>query len=507
MRHCVCRSYTSSAARSKPKVVISATNIKLCDFRQTSDASSTVPRRRIEAPSKPNQPASISQTGSKSFSSLAAPDSFEDDVLFQDISLAQVHEWASQSPTPLRLADVFRYGDPAADISQRLHNAQFLHRELPIRVSQRVVDLLTLPHGLSRAEPIRQVVAVYMLYLKRLQATPFPDSVESEEIFTDLLQSLIMDRTSVPTSIARGVQAWLSSLPQEDPSLPRAVKEMEEALYCFFTARVGLRFLTEHHVLSCKRKGFRDLRNITNMFPVDDEEDYRGCIQSNCNVVQEVRKVADLVTKQTKEFLQSSSALHNTPGLDKPEAETLKCPEIEIVECNKEQRGFTYVPHHLHYMMTELLKNSVRATVRHHYRQSYEDGTPDEASPPPIRVIIAKGDEDVTIKIADKAGGIPRSRMQTIWKFAHSTASESGLETSDFGTDEVLGARIRGFGLPLARIYARYFGGELTLKSTEGYGVDAYLYLPRLGDSCEKLPLRVLHSPGEADSMPRKGQE
>lgn len=57
-----------------------------------------------------------------------------------------------------------------------------------------------------------------------------------------------------------------------------------------------------------------------------------------------------------------------------------------------------------------------------------------------------------------------------------------------------------GFGLPLARIYARYFGGELTLLSLEGHGVDAYLYLPRLGYQCEKLPSLVKTSPGGGDS-------
>jgi hypothetical protein len=120
---------------------------------------------------------------------------------------------------------------------------------------------------------------------------------------------------------------------------------------------------------------------------------------------------------------------------------------------------------------------------------------------PPIRVIIVKGEEDVTIKIADTGGGIPRSYMNKIWKFAHSTADEDESNT-DFGMIEVSGARIRGFGLPLARIYARYFGGELTLKSTEGYGLDAYLHLPRLGDSCEHLPLRVRASPGNRISLP-----
>ena len=118
---------------------------------------------------------------------------------------------------------------------------------------------------------------------------------------------------------------------------------------------------------------------------------------------------------------------------------------------------------------------------------------------PSIRIVVVKGKEDVTIKIADRGGGIPRSKMNKIWQFAHSTAASDEHET-DFGVDEFTGAKIRGFGLPLARIYARYLGGELTLKSLEGYGVDAYLHLPRLGDSCENLPLQVQFSPSNLNS-------
>ena len=122
---------------------------------------------------------------------------------------------------------------------------------------------------------------------------------------------------------------------------------------------------------------------------------------------------------------------------------------------------------------------------------------------PPIKIVIVKGVEDVTIKIADGGGGIPRSKMSHIWQFAHSTADEDEIENeTDFGVDEITGASIRGFGLPLARIYARYLGGELTLKSLEGYGVDAYLHLPRLGDSCENLPLPVEFSPSNLNSNP-----
>lgn len=121
---------------------------------------------------------------------------------------------------------------------------------------------------------------------------------------------------------------------------------------------------------------------------------------------------------------------------------------------------------------------------------------------PQIRVVVVKGKEDVTIKVADRGGGIPRSQMSNILRFAQSTDEEGTESSHAFSMDEFTGTRLRGFGLPLARIYARYFGGELTLKSMEGYGLDAYLQLPRLGDSCENLPLPVKFSPGELNSNP-----
>ena len=130
-------------------------------------------------------------------------------------------------------------------------------------------------------------------------------------------------------------------------------------------------------------------------------------------------------------------------------------------------------------------------------------GIHDAPSLPPIKIVVTKGEEDVSIKIADQGGGMPRSVTKRIWTFAHSTLSKEGRtreDKNDFGKDEFTGGHICGFGLPLARIYARYFGGEVTIKSMEGYGVDAYLYLPVLGVACENLPQRVIHSPGNLDS-------
>eukprot|EP01137_Pigoraptor_chileana_P002856 Opistho-2@42295 len=130
---------------------------------------------------------------------------------------------------------------------------------------------------------------------------------------------------------------------------------------------------------------------------------------------------------------------------------------------------FPYVPGHLYHILFEIFKNSMRAVVEHH--------GPDAVRYPKMRVVLAKGEEDLTIKVSDEGGGIPRSGMSQIFTYLYTTATPPPLE-GDASTD-MNHAPLAGFGygLPLSRLYARYFGGDLNLISMEGYGTDAYIYL------------------------------
>lgn len=158
-------------------------------------------------------------------------------------------------------------------------------------------------------------------------------------------------------------------------------------------------------------------------------------------------------------------------------------PEVDII--GNTSCSMAYIPSHLYYILFELLKNSMRATAEHH-----RDSDPEDL--PPIKIVIGNsGDlDDVVIKISDLGGGIPQSHSKRIFNYLFTTAApafQSQLleEMESFGKSSPLAGL--GYGLPIARLYARYFGGDLRIMSVEGYGTDAYLTINRMGDNREPL--------------------
>jgi pyruvate dehydrogenase kinase 2/3/4 len=80
-------------------------------------------------------------------------------------------------------------------------------------------------------------------------------------------------------------------------------------------------------------------------------------------------------------------------------------------------------------------------------------GSSSEDTIPPIKVIVVEGKEDITIKISDEGGGIPRSAISLIWTYMYTTMEvndqlESASQSSDFHAP-MAGF---GYGLPLSRL-------------------------------------------------------
>ncbi|OXB55965.1 hypothetical protein ASZ78_011410 [Callipepla squamata] len=128
----------------------------------------------------------------------------------------------------------------------------------------------------------------------------------------------------------------------------------------------------------------------------------------------------------------------------------------------------------------EIEENAMRATVESH-----------ENSPqlPAIRVLVALGQEDLSIRMSDRGMGVPLRKIERLFSYMYSTAPAPQLGV---GGAPVIGAPLAGFGygLPISRLYAKYFQGDLQLFSMEGFGTDAVIYLKALStDSVERLPV------------------
>lgn len=67
-----------------------------------------------------------------------------------------------------------------------------------------------------------------------------------------------------------------------------------------------------------------------------------------------------------------------------------------------------YIPEHIHHICFEVLKNSMRAVC-----ENCDKGI-DEDDLPLIKVVIAAGEKEVTIKIVDEGGGIKRIDMEKV---------------------------------------------------------------------------------------------
>lgn len=323
------------------------------------------------------------------------------------------------------------------DSEQAVRAGQYVHDEIPVRLAHMIREIEILPFGLAETPSVRRIHALYVRSFAELYDFPKPETEEQLEDFTLLLSDIRGRHGRVIEMMAQGIQELKAQ------NKGRVIGDrITLFLDRFYTSRIGIRMLISQ-LIDLKRQG----------------EGWVGIISS-----------------KTSPYQSGKQALRNVEQLCRQRYGI--APKVEFD--GQLELEFTYIPIHLDYMLTELLKNSLRATVEFNPLM-------EESQLPPIKFIVAGGAEDVTIKISDHGGGIPRSKIDRCWTYLYSSAPPppeiSGYH-SEITTTPLAGM---GFGLPITRLYARYFGGDLTLMSMEGYGTDVYLHLSKLGKVAENL--------------------
>ncbi|KAJ8146643.1 hypothetical protein OY671_000310 [Metschnikowia pulcherrima] len=286
-------------------------------------------------------------------------------------------------------------------------------------------------------------------------------------------------------TMAQGVQEWKTK-----HQLVQVNSAIQTFLDRFYMSRIGIRMLIGQHIALNMSQASPTKQKITKFLNGSNDSgnkgakpNYVGVICTECNV----KEIAEDAVETAKYICEEYYGL-------------FEAPKIQLI-APQESVNFMYVPGHLIHMLFEVLKNSLRATIEFHtplLKQKMIEENPEikaedidlnDLKFPPIKVIISEGYEDIAIKISDEGGGIARSEIPLIWTYLYTTVDKTPTLDAEY-SQTTFKAPMAGFGygLPISRLYAQYFGGDLKLISMEGYGTDVYIHLNRLSSSSEPLP-------------------
>lgn len=333
------------------------------------------------------------------------------------------------------------YSGKSHDGSHLLKSAQYLWKELPVRIAHRVHEFRSLPFIVGCNPTILEVHELYIRAFNILNSHPPIINADDEAAFSRLLKNLLEDHTHVVTQLAAGFKECRKHIQNEE-----LVRQFCDRT---LTSRLGIRLLVTHHLSLREEK------------------------PHHVGIINKSLRLKDLVEKWA-EFVQRL-AFHRYG----------KAPDIRL--SGHVGSTFPYITLPLDYILPELFKNAVRATI-----ESHPDAS--ESSLPSIHVTIANNEVDFILRISDRGGGIPHAVLPKVMHYNYTTAEESTeqrlsvdplgniIDASNPGTGSTGMSPMHGFGfgLPTSRAYAEYLGGSLTIQSLQGLGTDVYLRLKHI---------------------------
>lgn len=344
----------------------------------------------------------------------------------------------------------------AREAKDHLWHAQWFHDQAVIRLAHRLEAFLQLPYVVFCNAHFHEVFQLFLRSFEAIADHKAVRSMEDVETFAILLRSAYRDHGGVVQMLQEGYNEMQALVPDVD---------LSDFLDKTIVTRIGNRVLAEHFLSIHDAWLSGNAGNCTGVV-------HRECCPS---------KICEVLLKEL------GRAFFEHYGLE-PKA---------VIE-GQLDTSFCFIADHLRFMLQEILKNAFRATIESHATLY----SPKKL--PPVTVEIMRGSYDVTIKVSDQGGGMQPDKLREVWKYGYTTASTpSSLSVAQ---DPSMGARGAGrfaggslssrsrgrrsiagygFGLPLSRVYAQYFGGDIIMQSMHGYGSDVYLNVNHLGQAQE----------------------
>lgn len=206
-------------------------------------------------------------------------------------------------------------------------NSVFLVYCMYVCYCSAIMELSDLPIGLSKTASVQKAIDVYCNELKLLKSMDPPSTSEEDVVFTDAIKKAKGRGMNLVPLICSGLQEIkLTDLGSNALQLESVQEDIMHRLDTFFLSRIGIRMLIGQHVESLEQVGGRvELVNV------------EATVRSAC------QRAARLCKKHKGQ-----------------------APEVEIRLAANTSAPFIYIESHLHHMVFEIVKNSMRATVEYH---------------------------------------------------------------------------------------------------------------------------------------------
>ncbi|OJJ95454.1 hypothetical protein ASPACDRAFT_81932 [Aspergillus aculeatus ATCC 16872] len=393
-------------------------------------------------------------------------------------------EWVERDIRPISLRQLTFFGRTLTE-SRLISSANYVRTELPTRLAHRLRDIQRLPYVVVANPHLSLVYELYYKAFERFRAIPEIKTLDDNDHFCEILRKTLQEHLVVIPKLAMGVLECRELVTSE---------VLDHFMNTLLRARISRRVIAEQHL------ALTETFNSPWHFPGSQDRsdlnaDYVGEVFLKCNA----REVVERCGKLAQDMMRQTS------GSD-------KIPEITVQ--GHLEATFPYMLSHLEYIIGELLRNSIQAVSEKYH------GRPEKA--PPIEVLICEAPQHVIMRVSDQGGGIPREVLPYLWSFNKGPHSNSHLR--NLGKVPAMAATLQelsvpterkhadketfressldsltsrrpdlrlGIGLPMSRVYAEYWAGSLELHSLEGYGVDAFLQISKLGNQNEQVTTRA----------------
>ncbi|KAI9844608.1 MAG: hypothetical protein M1837_005460 [Sclerophora amabilis] len=436
---------------------------------------------------------------------------------FANIADDEISRLAAKPLHPLILADLVRHGRPPLSADALFSSANFTLSLLPIRLAHRLQSLRNLPYIVVSNPHISQIYSNYLHSLSTL--LPYTErrisTLQDESTFTEVMADLVQTHANTIPILARG---FLECRKYISPA--EVTRFLDEHL----RARIGTRLIAEQHIAL----HFSSLPHRTpeTMRQHPSSDSYVGVIDTALKPATVIHSCASFVSEicELKYGVRPSIVIDGQPDttfthvpvhLEYIVTELLKNAFRAVVETGKEREPVVItIAAAPAEQITAEGKNTLASSDQGDVHAPPPPPSSSSANETPTNGGIIRQLDDcvpgVTIRFRDRGGGISPDHLPNIWSYSFTTFSDEERSFSVGGSDAGIGASAGpgsfsnngtmdalnaisgsatgessiaglGYGLPLGRAYAEYFGGGVAVQSMWGWGTDVYLSLRGVG--------------------------